>query len=346
MTHAIKINIHDTHIGIWTNDAPQHFEALKTHLSARGWHVGVDREIWKRYRSLHHTHKAARKGNLLGRLECSPAVLQLDCWAETWKAENRNGHKHDFNKRQRLDYLDRLRLDLEHAKIIAWARSITDDVEIDDHNRRGPARFPDRSAHAVMRDNWVRSGHAVKGLNRTICWLSYNTTSIDRRQINTGDTVWFYDHKGRVGRGRAFYSLNSGWMIKVNSWHVERVFSSDISVGRPADLRAKRNQRARRARLERELESAVASMWFTRAELIKRILFGSEDLYLIFNTEKDAYYRANSSGYTADRMSAGKYTGREAAREVSGIDQLHACTLDGRRVDLTHLLQPREAAAA
>lgn len=345
----LDVNIHDTSIGIWQDDArdptfqPDIYGGLVRLLRDRGWCVREDPDIRRRWPSLSETHRLAARGTLRASIEVSGRVVKVEFWGTTWPIDNRHGRRFDFDKRRRLTFLDRLRIDLETAKILAW---LSERAPLTTKNRNdgsiGLGRGKVTAEDYIARE-YAECWHTDKALGRPVC-ESYNARSADRKTIEHGAPVWFVDRKGRIGRGVAHYRLNNQWMILVNRLDVRYVSAFEVFVDQPPDLRRKRNERARRSRLEGELATAIRAMDFLRADRLKRILFGAETLYGIWSRKHGAFYRPNYSGYTTDAISAGRYTWGEAAGEVARVPHLLSLVMpDGRHV--THEQIAQQAAA-
>lgn len=322
----MDVRIHDSSLHIWQDDARdetfnQVFRNIIAGFWRRGWTVTADPTI--HYRSLRKTHRVAERGNLRAAIEIFGRHIEIKYWATTWPLDNRNGPRYDYDKLRRMEYLDQMRVRLEHRKLLAFAQGL------------GPVKLkadPPANEKAMDRINrdYATSCHSTKALGRPVPSGPSNETSKDGLTIVHGETVWFIDDKGRIGRGTAYYNLNNAWYIVNGETTLHKSWTHDIFVNRPDDLRRKRNDRARRGRLEGQLQKAVARMDFRRAELLKGILFGNEQTFLIWARDKQAWYRSNYSGYTSDRLSAGRYTREEATREVKRVShELEAHGPDG-----------------
>lgn len=324
-TRKLDLNLFDTHFGIWQDDARdpcfklEVFGGLIRHLRRRGWKVGADPRVKKHHPILSPTHRLARKGNLIASVECSGRVVKMETWAETWPKVNENGHRYDFGKRERLDYLDRIRLTVEERHILEWLKTIAH-ISVKPANLK--VGFDGVTADEYIRHEYATSWHTDKAIGRPVCSYSYNAKSADGAVVEHGATVWFTNRKGRILRGTAHYHINNMWWVVAGPWSIDNVSSHEIYTTQPTDLRRKRNHRARRGRLEGQLQDAMARMDFRRAELLRRILFGDEPVYMIWSRKNDAYYATNSCGYSTDRIRAGRYTREEAEREVRRVPHL------------------------
>ncbi|RAP39320.1 hypothetical protein BYZ73_21145 [Rhodovulum viride] len=329
---AIEVRFHDTTIGIWQDDARDPtfrsdvFGPLIRMLRDEGWTVGSDPDIVKRYNSLRHDHRRMRKGALRGTIQISGRSIDIELWAETWPKKNQNGHRYGFNKRQRLDYLDRLRVQALESRIVAWLE------------RRGAVTVrrseqPRLAMDRIAKD-YAESWHTDKALGRPRCDYDHNRRSADGILLEHGQTVWVPDTKGRIVRGQAFYNINSMWWVVLAKDHLTNKACFDIYAQQPEDLRRKRNGRERRRRLEAQIAAAVVASDFRRAETLSRIAFSDQPIWRIWSRKHDCFYAPQYSGYTSDANLAGRYTRDEAMREVRRVPHiLHAIGPDGRRED-------------
>ncbi|MDR6953838.1 hypothetical protein J2X65_003201 [Ancylobacter sp. 3268] len=335
MTRKLDVRLHDTTMGIWQDDPNDPtfktdiFAGIRGLLWRRGWKVGDDPAC--HHRSLRPSHRLARKGNLIASLQVAGRSIEFKCWAETWPKDNQNGHRYDFNKRDRLDYIDRLSLELEERAIIRWLEARAS-LSV---SRSRPYPSTGRiTALEYIEQEYAESWHSDKALGRPVPTGDYNRKSADGFMLEHGATVWTTDEKGRLIRGTAFYHINNMWWVVTGRHALENKGCHDIYARRPDNVRRKRNGRSRRFRLERELANAIRREDEKRAELLQQILFSDQPIYRIWSRKWNAYYGPNYSGYTTDEVRAGRYTLAEARREVRRVSHiLHAIGPDGRRED-------------
>lgn len=335
MRPAVVVHIHDTSLSIWQDNARDPsfqsdvYAPLIKALRRRGWAVGADPAVAKHYRSLSPYHRLAARGNLRASVRISGRVVEIEYWAETWPIDNRNGHRYDFRKLRRLDYLDRLRVQLEMRRISDWLKTIAPvTVKTDE-----PAGL---TALERISRRYADCWHTDKALGRPVCQYASNGTSKDGERIDHGATIWFIDLKGRIGRGTAFYNINNMWWVVSGPYTLLNLARHEIFCRPPSSLRIKQNARQRRARLEGELAGAIRRMDFRRAELLKSLLFGAEPVFMIWARDHSAYYRSNYCGYTTDTIAAGRYTRAEAEAEVRRAPhELEAIGPNGERIRFT-----------
>lgn len=331
MRQPISINIHDSHIGIWQDNArddtfrPEIYGALIRQMRARGWAIGRDDQTHRNYRILSPDRRVGARGTLLCNIEISGRVVKVEFWSTTAKQENRNGRRYDFHKMKRMSKLDRLRVELEFRRIITWLEGLAP-VEV---KRRDDADLPPMKR---IEKGYAESWHSDKALGRPVCDYDYNRKSADGHLLEHGQTVWIPDGKGRMLRGQAFYNINSMWWVIAGGVLFNKSCHA-ISAEMPSDLRKKRNKCASRKRLEAELQIAVQRMDYRRAQLLKTIIFGTEQVYMIWARDHRAYYRSQYAGYSSDTAGAGRYTKAEAEAECRRVPhELEMVCPDGKHV--------------
>lgn len=313
----IEVRINDATVGLWQDDARDEtfrtdvYGELIRQMRGRGWSIRQDPETHRHHRILSSDHRLGARGCLRCSVRISGRVVEVEFWSVTAPQINRNGRRYDFNRMIRMHHLDRLRLELEFKRIIAWIGQIAP-VKV----ARGDVY--QMSPMERIAKNYAESWHRDEALGRPDCKYEYNRKAADGSLLEHGQTVWMPDRKGRIVRGTAYYNINNMWWV-VAGGCLYNEGSHSLFLSPPENLRAKRNERQRRGRLEAELASAVRQMDFRRAETLKTILFGSSPTFMIWARDKSAYYRANYAGYTTDTVAAGRYTRAEAAAEVCRV---------------------------
>lgn len=327
----IAIRIHDAGIGIWQDNAQDPtfraaiYSVLIRDMRARGWAIHQDPDIRHHFSSLNANHRRCARGTLGCKIKLSGRVVEVEFWSVTAPQVNRNGREYDFDKMQRMAHIDRLRVELEFRRIVSWVETLAPTTVTRSADRDLPPM-------ARIEKSYAESWHSDKQLGRPVCQYDYNRKSVDGRLLEHGQTVWLPDRKGRMIRGQAFYNINNMWWV-IAGGKLHNEGSHALHCSPPADVRTKRNDRARRNRLEAELAIAVRRMQFDRAQILKHIIFGREPAFLIWSRKDSAYYRSQYAGYTTDTISAGKYTRGEAEAECRRCpEELEMVCPDGSRV--------------
>lgn len=343
---VLSVNISDTSLGIWQDDPNdpsfqrEVYGGLIRQMRDRGWKIGPDPEVARRHKCISSMYRLGKTGDLRMEMKVSGRVVELAIWAVTWPLDNRNGPRYDFNKRDRMQYLDQLRVDLEFRRIVAWLRGLAT-VTVKDRNLEGsrPSLTGLPAVEWIGR-RYAESWHSDKDLGRPVCRYSYNSESADGGTVEHGATVWFADAKGRICRGIVHYNIINMWWVQVGRYGVRNLGSHGIYVAQPANLRAKRNDRLRRTRLEKMLSAAIVAMDFERAALLRDITFGKQPTFLIWSRDKELFYAIDCRGYSSDSLRAGRFTREEAERECRRVPHILSMVMP----DGSHVRFDREAA--
>lgn len=345
----LDVNLHDTSIRVWQDDPrdptfrAEIYLGLLRLLRRRKWRVAADPHTLKHYPSISNDRRLGERGDLRVKIDISGRAIEIEFWAETWPIDNRNGRRYDFDKRSKLNYLDRLRVDLETRKVIAWLERRTEVAVKPRDAVRGVGPNGFTAAEFIARQ-YVKSWHTDETLGRPVCSYAYNSGSADGGTVEHGATVWFPDPKGRIRRGVAHYNINNMWWVVTDRFGCVNTASFQIFARQPGDLRRKRNEPLRRKRLESELARAIRSSDFRRAELLKHIAFGDGPTYGIWSRKWESYYLPGGSGYTTDSISAGRYTWDEAIREVRRVPHILSLVMpDGRHLEADALDEAQAA---
>lgn len=274
-------------------------EPLIRFLRGRGWKVGADPRIREHYPSLSPGSRRAAKGRLL---------MEISVCGRHMKFDLRVDRGFSGDAVHRLSYLERLRLRLELDRAqehLAGAHGYTVKTKMERPSPDG-----------VTALEWVEaenraSGHYRPELGRADWGGHRNRRSGDGVDLEHGQIVWLWDHSERRPlRGRAFYHLNNMWWVVLGRWRVENRCASDLYTSPPAI--SARWGKVRRQRLEQEIRRAVERLDFTRAAILKRLVFGDAPVFRV--RSESGWWRPQSSGYTPDVLGAGLYLEHELPR--------------------------------
>lgn len=330
MRAPISININDSHIGIWQDNAndpsfrAEIYSVLIRDMRARGWSIKHDPNVRRHYRSLNPDRRLGARRKLRCDIEISGRQIKVEFWSVIPPQTNRNGRRYEFDKLARMHHIDQLRVEVEFRCITRWLATLAPTTVARGNRGLTPIQRIEKG--------YAESWHKDKTLGRPICSYDYNRKAADGALLEHGQTVWATDMKGRVIRGTAYYNINNMWWVVAGGALLNEACHS-LFHQPPADLRVKQNERLRRTRLERELAIAVERMDFQRAMTLKQVLFGGEPTFLIWARGHGAYYRSQYAGYTTDRVSAGKYTRAEAEAECRRVShELEMVCPDGSHV--------------
>lgn len=295
----------------------QVFSRVVQTLNRIGWSVKPWEDTQK-FPSIAEGYRTCTKAGLAGELNISGRTIEFKMWQTVLPSQNPSGPRYDFNREDRMPYVVRLEMERTRRRIRDYLCNVFSGYTV--CTRRPSRRVPGETAIESISRNWAESNRSSPDQ-----WEAYtrkrteedvyNGISRDGVRIQHGQTVYVNDSKGRWLVGEAY--IDGGmWNVVTGPLTYERKGSSEITTTRPQNLRIRSNERARRGRLESELNAAVKAMNFKRAELLKNILFPSnETLYLIKTKgdgrSKGAYFAPNYCGYRNSQVDAGKYTRSE-----------------------------------
>lgn len=196
MRQPLGINIRDSHIGIWQDDARDDtfrsdiYGPLIRQMRERGWSIGRDDQVHRNFRILSPDHRVGGRGTLRCNIKISGRVVKVEFWSTTAKQINQNGRRYDFDKMKRMSKLDRMRVELEFRRIIAWLETLAP-VEV---KRRDEQDLP---ATKRIEKGYAESWHSDKALGRPVCDYDYNRKSADDQLLGSVDKL-----EGLVFTGR------------------------------------------------------------------------------------------------------------------------------------------------
>lgn len=289
-------------------------------LNRLGWTVTLDPEMEASYTLIAKDYRACHKGALQGRLHVSGRCIELEMFQNV-NAPDRPDHGGRFqrDKEQHMPYLLRLEMERTRRRISTYLCNVFAGYQLQGKTPTVGPHAGGITALEAVRESQRTSGHYRPELGRAT-YTNDAQQSGDGQVIEDGMRVYAQDYRGRIVTGTALYCLNGNWMIVTGRYGaLYNVHHNQVYVSSPGDLRVKRNQRQRRARLEREMAKAVDAMDFERAAQLRDVLFPkNEPLYLIYSKKEDLFFRANYSGYTGERNHAGKYTREELRPYMKG----------------------------
>ncbi|MBU9174018.1 hypothetical protein [Burkholderia gladioli] len=305
-------------------------------LRRLGWSCSmppIDAGTAKRYggnvaRWWAENHRECSKGTLSGELDINGCCVEFKMWQDTQNISNSNGGKYDFDKEDRMTYLQRLEMERTRRRIRDYLCNIFTGYVFEER------RTPKIGLMGVTAEEYAASqrrssGHYRPELDRASISMESNAIARDGGVIEHGARVWALDHQGRFVTGTAYYLLNNNWHVVTGRYGLTHAHTGEIFTRQPENLRTKRNNRERRKRLERELQIAIHDMNFQRAQILKDLLFpGNPALFNVWHKGHKAFHCADFCGYTTDQTKAGKFTSEEVRGWDCEPNQIISCNAD------------------
>lgn len=298
------------------------FRRIVQQLNRLGWKCVVPPRMVEQYsRRFAENHRECRKGDLHAELAICGRHIELQMWqsVNTPTRPDHNG-RYESDKEDIMPYLLKLEMERTRRRIRTYLLNIFDGYHQNTNVRDG--RSQKRGPGALTAEQWIAGCYEAschfKGDTKSYQISDSNSDSADGGKIVHGQRVWGFDRKGRAFTGIAYYNINNMWWVATGRYHVTNEASFHLYVSPPADLRTKRNEKLRKKRLESQLSAAIASMNFKRAEILRDLLWPEkQELYLLYHTVHEAFHGPCFSGYTNDRLKAGKFT----LEEIKGWDR-------------------------
>lgn len=312
----------------WEEDFKvQVFKRMVWMLRKLGWQTEIDAEDFADTKKRHGLKFAQRwasrsrlcsHGDLKGEIQVSGRCIKFEMWqGVNTPTRPDHGGKYESNKEAVMPYLLRLRMERTRRKLRDYLLHLFEGYTFEDKSPRASnVGVGALTAIEALEQRIKRSGHYKAELGHAEIHAKPYRYSADRVELQHGVTmVYSFDHRGRPFYGTAYYDLNGNWNVHTGKYHcLWQQYHNKLYVNPPQNLRMKRNADRRRSRLEGEMAKAVKAMDFKRAEVIKNILFPTnEQLYVVKHPE-GKYHRSNFCGYTHNLIDAGKFTKAEIGR--------------------------------
>lgn len=330
------VSFADASLSIWEEGSPcreqwdeweknfkkQVFARIVQTLNRLGYTCVVPDEMVKQYSlSFARNHRFCQKGDLKADLRICGRCIELKFF-QSVNCHERHDHegRYEPDKERAMPYVIWLEMERTRRRIRDYLCNVFGNYEFSSkhhdgrNNKRGPGHL---TAMDWVRECYETSCH-FKGDVDAYPISKQNRKSADDGDISHGMRVWFFDRKGRIGTGIAYYNINNMWWVVTGKYGVNNLASHALYTSLPDNYRTKRNGGIRRIALEKLLAKAIGSLDFELAATLRDILFpkGSK-LFVVIKEEEQLYHRPGFCGYTRDINEAGKFT----EDEVKGWDR-------------------------
>ncbi|MFE0305458.1 hypothetical protein [Bacillus altitudinis] len=296
----------------------QVFKRIIQKMNRLGWSVAIPPEKVQQ-----HGIRFARrfrfcvKGDLKADLEISGCSIELKFFQNV-NAPDRPDHdgRYQSDKEKHMPFLMLMEMRRTRNAIIKYLTNVFTNYTVDDYQGRSSRNVGPGGITAMQwLDVQYKESCHFKGDVATYEISNYNRGSADGKSLAHGQRVYFFDRKGRVQTGTAYYNINNMWWVITGKYDWANQASFHLYTAAPENIRMKRNERRRRQRLESLLSDAVTKMDFLRAHQLKGLLFKpDEQLYRLFHKGHQLYHRSGFNGYTKDPNYAGKFRLDECKR--------------------------------
>ena len=293
------------------------FARIVQQLNRLGWTCEIPEDYIKMYStSSARNFRRCHKGELKGWLEITGRCINFEMWqGVNTPTRPDHGGRYESNKEAIMPYVLRLQMERTRRRLRDYLCNVMDCYTFDTKRRSIYLKPLERTAMDSIQAHYDESSH-FKGVGwdkrKAEPGMAGNLMSADGVMLDHDQRVWFFDRKGRINTGIAYYNINNMWWVVTGRHSYTNIANSELYAALPDNFRAKRNGNLRRRRLESELSKAIKAMDFERAATIRDLIFPrGERLFVVWHEEHKAYHCANFHGYTTNITDAGKFTTTE-----------------------------------
>lgn len=230
-TEERRFHTYDSSLCIWgctpTTDASVLEADWRTYgkviglLRREGFRISLDRSI---HRSIRKHYHVGRRGDVMVAAEAHGVHCKFEFYEDVIR-DNRHGGRYHFDKMAKAPYLWRLQVTLLHRKIGGLLHSLGFRDRTDEKPRDA---FHEMQLHRAS----LESFHGPR------LWkdmrASYNVEDGEGREINDGETRWFYERNGRLMRGQCWHHINNMWWVIVDRYDLRNIAAFDLFTYDPA----------------------------------------------------------------------------------------------------------------
>lgn len=208
-------------------------------MVGRGFDVGKDPHIEKKYKILSKDHWYGRKGDLEFKAERYPVGWKIEFFQNV-VIENKAGGYYDFHKYEKMPYMIKLifRNEARHIK------EFLEDLGCIDNSKK-----PYKLASDKIKFDYVDSCHypqksmeefELSDLDGQTNEYSYNHLDRDKKIIHNGELKYFRHWDGRLSRGIVYRNLNNMWWVITNKYERRNKADFELFDPTPEDFRIRR----------------------------------------------------------------------------------------------------------
>lgn len=237
----IHFRNNEEHKGILYKDYKHYsiLHRLLNFMKDRGFEIGRDPEIVKRYKSISKDYWYGKKEDLEFKAHRYPAGFKIEFF-QNINFENCNGGEYDFDKFKKMPYLIKLMFLNETKHIRDFLISL------------GVKENPDEDyklAKDSIKNHYVESWHhdqedmrfKLSDLDGQTCDGYRNNIDRDGEIIYNGQIKYFRDRwSGRLCRGKVYRNINNMWWIILNDTEYTNVASFQLFDAKHEDFKIRR----------------------------------------------------------------------------------------------------------
>jgi hypothetical protein len=250
------------------------FKRIVQQLNRLGWTCAIPEEYIKNYQmSFARNYRECRKGDVHGKLEIIGQQIKFEMWqnVNVPKSEREDGRgQFLYNKEKYAPYplllemkrtRNRIRKYLENVCSFKFEPKKPSQMEV------GPNQL---TAYEFIKARWEDCWHYKPELGRRDGEeYEWNSKSADNGSLHHDMPVWFYDRKGRLNKGTAYYNINNMWWVISGKYGCRNLCCRDLYIDLPNDPRVKNNADKRARAINNELGQAISAENYERAIVLR-----------------------------------------------------------------------------
>ncbi|SSM54506.1 Uncharacterised protein [Acinetobacter baumannii] len=266
----------------------QMFNLVLNELNKLGYSIKQQKNIFTGPNS-----KYCRKGDLRLDVIVEYGSIKLDFYQNV-NAPTRPDHggRYEYDQHKLMPYLILLEMKRTRNRIKKLILENFDFSFDDDFSRKsfwdcvGPEGL---TVYEWIQEDYKREGFTSEKLEASHGYnSSYNNESADKKRLIQGQIVWFYDRKGRLNFGKAYYRSNSMWWVVTGNYAHVIESSHSLFVEKPHDIRVKRNKDVRKNIISQVIFDAKNSGNYLLAEKLQKLFDREFDDIGLFITREQA----------------------------------------------------------
>ena len=251
------------------------FKRVVQQLNRLGWTCKIPEEYIKQYgMSFARSYRECQKGDLYGKLEFHTYSISFEMWQDVnVPHEQRNDGKGQYlhDKEKYMPYLLLLEMKRTRNRLAAYFGNVCsftfDDAWMHSQKKIGPGG---PTALEKIQQDYKDCWHYKPELgHRGGIEYECNSMSAEKQRLQHGMPVWFYDWKGRLNKGTAYYNINNMWWVVSGKYGRRNIYCGELYINLPGDPHIKSNAQLREKGLKQKLADAVNAQNFEQAIVLR-----------------------------------------------------------------------------
>lgn len=254
------------------------FKRVIQQLNRLGWTCKIPKEYIEQYGvSFARSYRECQKGDLYGELEFHAYHISFQMWQDVnVPREKRSDGKGQylFDKEKYMPYLLLLEMKRTRNRLAAYLGNVCNFTLDSCWNYHwehiGPCGI---TALEKIQYDYKSCWHYKPELGyRGGSEYEYNSMSAEKQRLQHGMPVWFYDWKGRLNKGTAYYNINNMWWVISGKYGIRNICCCELYINLPINSRNKNNGSLREKTLKQKLTDAVNAQNFEHAIVLRDLI--------------------------------------------------------------------------